>query len=118
MELARTLVRKGAIRPGVEVDARCAVDDLFGAGVAVHTRRYIVEECRESASGVLCFVALADKDGSRRLVQTSEVVAVMGMDPGRYALTFDVAPDGAEMSVGKRRGRKRKHPLGYRRQRR
>ncbi len=42
----------------------------------------------------------------------------MGMDPGRYALTFDVAPDGAEMSVGKRRGRKRKHPLGYRRQRR
>lgn len=113
-ELARALVAKGAIHPGIEVDACCLVNDMFSPSCVEQVRRFVITQCRPKDVDV-DFVAVADKDGSRRIIKASEIVAVMGMDPSRFGHTFNVAADGSIINTGKRRGRKRKHPLGYRR---
>ena len=60
----------------------------------------------------VCVGALVCKDNLNTYVmQMEDIEEIDGMDPKRLASVYNIKADGTAKPVGKKRGRKRKHPL-------
>jgi hypothetical protein len=102
--LAQKLIEKGVLAADTEVEATYPVLALGGAAVTTGRGIFLITKVLNDAG----FEVISTRDGSSRRLAPSNIVAIDGMDPIRFASVYNVKADGIEAKEGKRRGRKPK----------
>ena len=107
--LAETLVTKGIIVRGTEVEAKYLAKGLGCKENIVAQGDFMIVQAFRNEDGKIGFEMKSTKDGTSRKVLADAIVTIDGMEPERFAAVYNVKPDGGTKAAGKRRGRKPKN---------
>lgn len=107
-KLAESLVNKGVLTPGMEVEARYHGLGLGGTENIRVTGDFMIHEIFAGENGNIIFGLKSTSDGKSKRLSAETIITIDGMDPDRFASVYDVKPDGTDKKAGKRRGRRPK----------
>lgn len=107
--LATSLVNKGVLAKGTEIEAQYRAAGLGGLGTVSVAGEFTIDDIGKTTTGELVFVATSTRDGKRRNILAEAIMTIDGMDPARYAAVYNIKADGGTAVTGKRRGRKPKN---------
>jgi len=106
LKLASVLVDRKLLKEDCEIDARYLANGLSSATHTVLGTFYIKSVDKQEET--INFQVANVKDGTIRIVEARDIVAIDGMDPVRYAAVYNIKADGGKAVQGKRRGRRPK----------
>jgi hypothetical protein len=110
--LATSLVNKGVLVTGTEIEAHYRAAGLGGVGTVVAKGEFTIDSVGKTTEGDMIFVATSTRDGRKQRILAEAVTSIDGMDPSRFAAVYNIKADGSGAKMGKRRGRKPKDRSG------
>lgn len=110
--LAISLVNKGVLVSGTEIEARYRAAGLGGVGTVVVSGEFTIDAVGKTPDGTLVFVATSTRDGKKKQLLAESITTIDGMEPARFAAVYNIKADGSGAKMGKRRGRKPKDRSG------
>jgi hypothetical protein len=99
--LAEALINKGIMK---QTTLLYGFTQTTGLGQTL--QKVLLELMMEDFDGEIFFCR--DRLGKKYTMHVDDVSEVDGMDPNRLASVFNIAPDGNDAIIGKKRGRKSK----------
>lgn len=106
-ELFETLVNANIVTKDTEVNAYYKGKDIGGDTVVQTTGTFVIVDIQPATQGYKVLVA-STVDGVRRILPSTAIFMIDGMDPARLAGTYGFSATGNTVKQGKRRGRKPK----------
>lgn len=112
LNLAISLVNKGVLNEGTEIEARYRAAGLGGVGTVVVAGEFTIDRVGQAQDGRLVFEATSTADGKKKWLPAEAITSIDGMEPARFAAVYNIKADGSGAKMGKRRGRKPKDRSG------
>lgn len=103
--LLKVLVERNIVAVRTEIDARYLGRSLGGQQSFAMEGTFLILAIHQR-DGAIVFECADIIDGKRRMIPSTAVLAIDGMDPVRLAANYNLDAEGNPVKVGKRRGRK------------